>query len=389
MPTASERWRHVPLRWRVVLIVLAVIIGAELTSSTFTGLSGSGGGASGPSSSYSSSSTGTEALAQLLSDRGHRVERLTVSLGGTTVPEDSTVFVLDPTSWTTSDTRTLIRAVADGDRVVFGGRPPAGVLRSLLGSLAPPSWRPEAAGVTHPVADLPEVADVRTVIAPGAGVYAPAGSATTEPLLRGPAGDLALVARMGGTVVLLASSSPLENGSLGRADNAALALHLASARSPVVFDEYDHGFGRSGTGLAGLPASWRWGLGFALLALFIWVVSAARRFGPPDRPGRITVPPRVGYVDAMATLLSTRPPEQVVEAVAPVRAEARRRLCRRLGLPPDAPDEAVIGRLADTGADAGVSTTWVEAVLRPPSDAADVVAVGTALARLDREVQYR
>jgi hypothetical protein len=149
-----------------VLVVLAAVAGVELASSTITGLGSGGSGASGPSSSYDTSSSGTGALAQLLTDRGHTIDRLTTSLGGATLPPRSTVFVLDPTSWNSADTHALERALSQGDRVVLGGRPPAGgVLRTLLGVATAPAWRTAPAGTSHPVADLPEVAGVHTVTA--------------------------------------------------------------------------------------------------------------------------------------------------------------------------------------------------------------------------------
>jgi hypothetical protein len=382
----------VPWRWRIVLIVIALLVGVELVSSTFTGLVGGGNGASGPASSFDSSSSGTEALAQLLALRGHRVHQLTDSLGSSALPRHSAVFVLDPTSWNASDTRALVTALSAGNQLIIGGRPPAGVLRALLGKADVPSWRSAVAGSTHPVSALPLVTGVTTVLATGRGVYVPTATTTPSgltPLLAGPEGDLALVGGHGGSIVLLGSSSPLRNGSLARADNAALALHLVASGAPVVFDEYDHGFGQVGAGLAGLPAAWRWGLAFALLAIVVWVVSAARRFGPPDQPGRITVPPRVRYVDAMATLLSSRPPDQVIEAVAPVRVEARHRLCRRLGLPTDVNDDAVARRLADVGSVPGLTAEQTDVILRAPSSIADAVALGTVLAQLEGEDRYR
>ena len=373
---------------RVVLTVLAAVVGVDLVSSTIGGVTGNGSGASGPSSSYDSSAAGTEAMAQLLTENGHRVERLTTTLSDATVPDGGTVFVLDPTSWSGADTRALEGALAHGDRVVLGGRSPAaGVLRSLLGTTAPPVWRAAAAGTTHPVARLPEVASVGTVLSTGSGTFAPSTSDARGPvpLLRGPAGILAVVAEGRGTVILLASSSPLRNGSLGRADNAGLALDLVPPGAPALFDEYDHGFGRPGTGLAGLPASWRWGLGFLVLAVFVWVLSASRRFGPPDGPGRITVPPRVQYVDAMATLLSTRPMHQVVEAVEPVRQEARKRLCRRLGLSIDTPDQILAERLSRDVDRTALSAGLAATVLRPLASDGDVMVVGRALADLAAE----
>jgi hypothetical protein len=384
---ASERWRKVPLGWRIVLVVVAAVIAVDLVSSTFAGVTGNGSGASGPSSSYDSSAAGTEALAQLLNDRGHHVDKLTTSIAISALPLDSAVFILDPTSWTAADTSAVRRDISSGDRVILGGPPPAsGVLRSLLGVGQPPVWRTQSAGTTHRTSAATFLSGVGSVVAPGPGSYDdPAtGPRAPLPLLRGPDGTLALVTQGRGNLVLLASSSPLQNQALGRADNAAFALDLVGTR-PVVIDEYDHGFGRAGTGLAGLPASWRWGLGLGLLALVIWVLSAARRFGPPDEPDRITVPPRVRYVDAMATLLSTRPPDQMIEATRPVSVEARRRLCRHLGLPSDASDDVLAARLAH-GWDATVLPVGLaDAVVRPPRSTADVIAVGTALSELDRE----
>jgi hypothetical protein len=91
----------------------------------------------------------------------------------------------------------------------------------------------------------------------------------------------------------------------------------------------------------------------------------------------------------MATLFSTRPPDQVIEAVAPVRVEARRQLCRRLGLPVDATDDVVAGRVADAGYVTGLTQVQADVILQAPSSVADVVAVGTALAQLEGEDRYR
>jgi hypothetical protein len=390
--SAVDRWRRIALGWRIVMIVVALVVAGELASSTVSGLNRSGSGASGPSSSFDASATGTEALTQLLTERGVDVIRLTTSLGATALPAHSTVFVLDPTSWNASDTTSLRRALDEGDRVVVGGPSPApGVLRALLGVGSPPAWTSVPAGTSHPVTDAPEVDGVGTVSAAGTGSYRapPTGAGEPVPVLEGPGGILALVRPGRGTLVLLATASPLQNGSLARSDNAAFAVDLVAPGSRLFIDEYDHGFGRPGAGLAGLPAPWRWGLGLLLLAIVVWVLSAARRFGPPDEPDRITVPPRVHYVDAMATLLSTRPADQVVRAAAPVSAEARRRLCRRLGLAGDCSDEVLAAHLAHAWDATAVPAEVVTAVLRPPTTADDVVAVGMALSQLDREGRNR
>jgi hypothetical protein len=305
------------------------------------------------------------------------------------------VFVLDPTRWTASDTHGLDADLSHGDRVIIGGPSPGHTLLPvLLGLARAPVWMAGTTGSTHPVSRLPEVAGVTTVIATGEGRYAspPVGDNQPVALLAGANGILALASAPGsaagrGTVVLLASSTPLQNSSLGLADNAAFALDLVPSGSEVVIDEYDHGFGQPGSGLAGLPASWRWGLGILLVAIVVWVLSAARRFGPPDPPGRITVPPRVLYVDAMATLLSTRPAPELTTAVAPVYIEARRRLCQRLGVPTDASDDVLRNRLSHGWDATQFPDGMAQSVLRAPQSSDDVVAVGVALSELDREAR--
>ena len=382
-PTATERWRRVPWRWRVVMVAVVAAVAVEYGVSVVSGLGGASNGATGPSSSFDSSASGTEALAQFLGDRGHRLVRLTTPLGGARLPSPSTVFVLDPTSWRASDTAALWRVVTDGGDVVLGGRPPApGILRRLLGTAVAPRWLSAASGPAHPVGSSPLLDGVGTVDASGPGTYAvaPRESAAVTPLLRGATGDLALVARRGaGAVVLLGSSSPLRNGVLGRADNAAFALDLVPDHRAVVMDEYDHGFGRPGRGLAGLPVDWRLALILVLVAVVTWILSAARRFGPPDPADRITVPARVRYVEALATLLATRPAEEVVRAAEPVYGEARRRLCARLGVAPDSSDQVLADRLSVSATAGSTLDVAGRALRRPPASLDDLVAVGTAL----------
>ncbi len=389
-PSAGDRWQRLPRRWRLVWIILAVVLGAQLVSSITGGIGGNNG-ASGPSSSFDSSASGTEAFAHLLVERGYDVSRLTDPLGETGIARRSTIFVLDPTDWNTSDTAALRRDLSEGNRVVLGGMLPAsGALAALLAS-PPPQWRAIPAGVTHPTGDQMEVRGIASVVSAGPGTYgSPSGDrSAVVPLLVGSRGTLALIDTGPGTLVLLASSSALQNSSIGQLDNAAFALDLAGdGGSTVLFDEYDHGFGRPGSGLPGLPASWRWGLGIAVLAVLVWMLSAARRFGPLQEPERTMLPARRKYVDAMATLLSTRKSDEWADAIAPVRAEARRQLCRRLGLAMDASDEA-LSDAARLRSDETLDEGRVEAILNPVNTAAEVVAAGNALAQLERQDAYR
>jgi hypothetical protein len=183
-------------------------------------------------------------------------------------------------------------------------------------------------------------------------------------------------------LVLLASPAPLQNRLIGQADNAAFAIDIGmSPAKAVAFDEYDHGYGQVGGGIAGLPSWWKAALLLALAAVILWLLSAARRFGPPEDANRELAPARVAYVEAMATLLSTASPERAAGATAAVQIRARDGLCRRIGVPIDAPDEE-IARVAPSTA---VPADLVATVLSTPRTADELVAVGRASAELARE----
>lgn len=65
-----------------------------------------------------------------------------------------------------------------------------------------------------------------------------------------------------------------------------------------------------------------------LAALLVWIISAARRFGPAEESARKMPPPRIGYVNAMATRLGTRPSGEIVESTNIVQSELRATLTR-------------------------------------------------------------
>ena len=366
----AERWRRIPRRWQVVLVLAGLLAAVELAGAVVGGIGGGSRGAQGTSSSYDATPGGTEAFGQLLSERGRSVARLTTALATAHVEPGTTVFVLDPISWTGADSTAVARLLSEGDTVVFGGRPPAGLQRALPGVGSLPAWTLRLPGDAGPVIS-PAPEGVTRVIVPGPGSYRPSSLVGgVRPVLAGPAGVLAADVQVGpGTLVLLGSSSCVANESLGHADNAAWALDLAgTGERAVVFDEYDHGYGRPGTSLAGLPGRWRWGLGIALLALGVWLLSASRRFGPPAGQERKMIPPRVRYVDALATALATRPPPQLADVVAPVVTEVRRRAAGGM-----APERAAA--VADD----------LAALESAPRTASDIVAAGRLLAQLQRE----
>jgi hypothetical protein len=255
----------------------------------------------------------------------------------------------------------------------------------MFGMGSVPRWQPAPAGTAHAVGSSPLLDGVERVSAGTQGSIATPGSARV--ILA--AADHRLFAVTGNAVptggpqsVLLASSTFMTNAALDRDDNAALALNLAGPPSrAVLFDEYDHGYGRTGTGLAGLPVFWRWGLALALAAIIVWMLSAARRFGPVQRPDRVMIPARVEYADAMATALATLPADRLGETVAPLRAEARRLLCRRAGVWTSADDAEVLAAARAARVPEHVTAPILEPGVPGPDP--DPISIGTALAWLE------
>jgi hypothetical protein len=339
----------------------------------------------GPSSSTDASASGAAAMARLLSERGHSVEELTVPLSAATLSSKGTLFVLDPADSITPDAAALRRYIDDGGRLVLGGPANATLLHAVVGPGTVPLWRPLSSGIAHPVAQVPEDAAVSAVLGGPSGSWQLGDDSHFRVFLQGSGGPLAIDRPVGrGTLVLLASTTALENGVLAQADDAAFALDLAQpAGAPVSFDEYDHGLGRSGTGLAGLPAHWRAGLLLALLAVLVWMWSAARRFGPPQPADRELIPARVAHVDAMAALLASGAPDRLATGASSLQNEGRETLRRMLRASPTASDAQLI-ELAATGAVPAVTAEVVTDLLRTPRSETEVIAEGRAFATLAR-----
>jgi hypothetical protein len=374
------RWALVPPGWRAVAIVVgAVVIVSALVQLTSAVTEGSV--PQGPqSSSFSPAPEGLAAYAQLLSSNGVRVQQVVSQLGQVDIPSSATVVIAAPTTWRTSNSTALAKLLRAGARVIVAGQPPAGLLEAL-GLVRAPTWSAVPIAEARAVSSSPLDFGVGKVDSTGPGSWSSVGHAS--PLLSSGSSSLAVSEPVGtGTLVLLASAAPLQNRLIGQADNAAFAIDIGmSPAKAVAFDEYDHGYGQTGGGLAGLPSWWKAALLLALAAVILWLLSAARRFGPPEDADRVLPPARVAYVEAMATLLSTAPPERAAGATAAVQIRARDGLCRRIGVPNDATDEEI----TRVGASTGVPADLVSAVLGTPRTADELVAVGRASAELARE----
>ena len=390
-PSAVERWRRLPRRWRLLLIAMAAIVTLYFASSLVAGIYQSPSSTpTGYSSSEDASPVGTEAMAKLLAARHHPVQSLTVPLANAHLPTNGTLFVLDPAASLTPSAAALEDFVGNGGRLVLGGHIATAVLHDLLSATPVPVWQPVAAGDAHPVEHTAADVDVTTVLGTGGGSWQLPSGARPSVLLQGPAGALALDATVGrGTLVLLASSAPLQNRQLAQVDDAAFALDLSGpAGAPVLFDEYDHGLGRAGTGLAGLPSHWKAALLLGLLAALVWLWSAARRFGPPQRAERELIPARVLHVDAMASLLASGKTERAAAAAAPLREQGRAALQRRLRAGPEATDQQ-LAELAASSSFPSLTPQLVADLLDAPRSESDLVAEGRAFVALGSEGPLR
>jgi Domain of unknown function (DUF4350) len=251
------------------------------------------------SSSYATGADGLAAWAALLERRGRSVSQSREQLEEAKLDPDSTLVVLDPRALDEQEISALVSFAETGGRLVAGGS-----FASWTGDLlAGVEWsaRPiRSAGV---LASVPETAGVTTVSSAGEGSFSDTGGAL--PIVGAGRSSLAAVGRAGaGTIVFLADAGPLQNARLDDDDNAAFALGVVGPPSrPVVFAESIHGYGTA-TGLAALPARWKWALLFAGLAVLVMMWARARRLGPPDELARELPPPRIAYVDSLAGILA-------------------------------------------------------------------------------------
>ena len=344
----------------VAVNVLTVVIDAAIPSPE------------GPrSSSFATAPEGAAAWAELVRRSGREVRVLRDRVSDATLPEEGTVVMLDPDRFTRAQARALRRFAERGGRVVAGGSEPGDWLTELAGRGAP-RWAEggdESARVLVPAPETGSAASVRTA---EDGHWEDVGSAL--PLVAGGDGPVVVAQQVGeGRVVLVADASPLQNRLLDDADNAALAVALASP-GPVTFVESVHGYGTA-TGLAALPARFRWALVLVALSGLLLIAARWPRMGPPEPPEEPLFPPRRAYVDALAsTLARSRDRGSAIDAV---RSAARERLARRAALARDADDEA----WATAARAAGLGHDEARALVDGAGDD-DGIAAGRALAQL-------
>jgi hypothetical protein len=230
---------------------------------------------------------------------------------------------------------------------------------------------PGAGGLTVKLGG--RVSQVRTVAAVGSGVW----SDLDARVQLASSGGALLVARAvgSGTAELLADIAPLSNAALARRDDAALGLALAGPTArPVVFLESVHGFAPSG--LAAIPARWRWFLIGLVAAAALLAAARARRLGDPDPPALPAPPPRAAYVAALAGLLARV--RDRAAATERLRAAAVATVRRRAQLGPRAGES----QLRDAALAQGLTPELARALTEVPGDDRQLLDLGRAVAAL-------
>ena len=204
---------------RLALVLAAAFVGIVLALEWFAPTPGGPAG-----SSDATAPAGAAAYADLLARDGREVVRLREPVAE--AGEIGTLVVLEPQHVDPEEARAIGRRVRDGMRLVAGGGA-TGWLRDVLAE--PPAKGDGAPGRARVVGEAPETAGLRAVRFVRGGAWARLGD--TASLLATASGPVAVAAGQGeGRVVLLADPTPLLNGALADADNAAFALDVAARR---------------------------------------------------------------------------------------------------------------------------------------------------------------
>jgi hypothetical protein len=302
-------------------VVLAILLAAGLVQESETAERGF-------RTTRSTNIEGTIVYYTLLDRLGIRARRSYGPLLSETLDEVGTVFLLDPIVPLTSDEASALALwVRKGGVLVCTGQP-SRLLRKLHGidiitqgrsprrSLGPKTHEPPTE-IPADATDLPLAQDVtsmqfeslKALVLPA--TERPQESAPAEHLLADSMG-LRIAARPvgAGRVIVLADSSFLANGWIGKAQNAVTAVNLACyaqahARGLVTaFDEYHFGFGRRQGGWSVLAAAlFQTSPGWAVLSLtaagLLFLVYKGRRFGTRRAPSRQRRRSKLEYVYSM------------------------------------------------------------------------------------------
>jgi hypothetical protein len=231
-------------------------------------------------SSYSTASGGAKAAYLLLSESGYKVQRWERQL--IDLPKEATLVLADPQEGLTGEERESLKTFLwGGGRIIATGMFAGTFLpenESVPNALLGMTWKKVSAVAPSAITR----AAPQITIAPQARwpSYSPAYP------LYGDGDDLVVVKYPygRGEVVWWAAATPLTNAGLKEPGNLEFLLaSLGDTRTPILWDEYIHGYRETlGSSVGHSPVKWlllQLGLvGFAILATF------SRRSGPVSAP---------------------------------------------------------------------------------------------------------
>jgi len=256
-----------------------------------------------------------------------------------------------------------------------------------------------------PVAQGPELRDVRGVFVPGPYRLLPREektktgvkqlvSATWQALVADRGGNVLMQARVGlGTIYAVCEAEVFGNADIAQADNVVLAANLlfGGRHSRAYFDERLHLHAGAASGDVGrLPlARMKQTMWLVIAALALYLVGLGRRFGAPvpmlEKPRRSALE----YVEALADLYRRAEARTAIWAL--LRQSFRRRLSAVAGTPPDLPPERLAATLARrrhvNAAQVQDVLLRLEAMPEHPSDAA-LLDIARQLAAVEEAVTH-
>jgi hypothetical protein len=355
------------IRKTLIIVGVVLVLGNLVTATLGRLLRGERVNGS-PGSSYVTTAFGTAALAELLESQGLDVSRLRAPYTPTRLNPAHVVLLVEVGVSGLADTevRAVDSFIKDGGWLILAGAEPSGLLSALSPTEGPPQWQPD--GPLQAISNRPGVGEVPL---DGRGSFGTWDGA--EPFLRGDEGEVVGIewAHGAGRVMWLADPTPLLNKGLAGGDSAGLAWSLIGER-PAVFDEYRHGFGGDSFWQL-LPDGWAAALALLMVAGLAWMISYARRLGPPEETARKLQPERALYVESVAAILGRT--KRTEESIKPIRTRFRRILTTRAGLGPNASEED----LRQAAIALGLTMQDVDAAL---DETGDPVSAGRALAQL-------
>ena len=356
---------------RRLLAWVAVLAGLVLVALAI----GPGRRSGRPLDPRSTDPSGARAFVLLLAQTGHPVK-----IGSAPPPAGGTAVVLADRLG--AGQRSTLRSWVDRGGVLVVADPSSRLAPAIEGG----AGRLLAQGDPDELApdcDLPALAKVRSIrVSPAAGFRVGVGDAACFPV----GGGAYLVARPAGqgTIVALAGAGPFTNDGLDEADNAVLAASVVGRGEVVVLEPDAPGSGS--TSLLGLVSPRVKGALWQLLVAFGVVVAwRSRRLGRPVVEPQPVEIPASEIVVAVGNLLHRA--RRRDQAAAMLRADLRRVLSERLGLPADVGPQVLSDAL---GARRALPAGDVAAVLAAatPADDAALVALARSIDTIRREVTH-